>query len=134
VDWIGNIWTSHSKIDKAPNQVTIACRVRQWNTISRTKLNIELHRSLNGAVITKSSTSKEVLYILLLGDIESIGGGRDLNPKEVAKRTKIGHEKLLMETSLNKGNILRVVTGDDHVIHIEQKKSPTTRRCVDKQR
>ena len=134
MDWIGNIWTSHSKIDKAPNQVTVARRIRQWDTIGRTKLNIELHWSLNSALITKSTTSKEVLDIILLGDIESIRGRRNLNPKEVAKMTKISHGKLLTETRLNKGNVLRVVTGDDHVIHIEQKKSLTAMRGVDKQR
>jgi hypothetical protein len=35
---------------------------------------------------------------------------------------------------LDKGNVLRVVTSDDHVINIEEKKSPTTRRCMDKER
>jgi hypothetical protein len=38
-----------------------------------------------------------------------------------------------MKAGLNKGNILRVIAGDDHVINIE-KKSATTRRSVDKQR
>jgi hypothetical protein len=69
-------------------------------------------------LITKSSTSKEVLDILLLRDIEAIGGRGNLVPKEVAKRTKISHEKLLTETIFEKSNVLRVVTSDDHVINI----------------
>jgi hypothetical protein len=38
-----------------------------------------------------------------------------------------------MKTNLNKGNILRVITGDDHVIDIEEEKSLPTRRSVNKQ-
>jgi hypothetical protein len=29
--------------------------------------------------------------------------------------------------SLNKGNVLRVITSDDHVIHVKKEKSSTTR-------
>jgi hypothetical protein len=39
-----------------------------------------------------------------------------------------------MKTSLNKGNILRVITGDDYVINTEEEKSPPLRRRVNKQR
>jgi hypothetical protein len=46
--------------------MTIARRIREWITIIRTKLNIELHKSLNNALITKSSTRKEILDILFL--------------------------------------------------------------------
>jgi hypothetical protein len=35
--------------------------------------------------------------------------------------------------SLNKGNILRVITSDDLVIHVKKKKGPTTRWHVDKE-
>jgi hypothetical protein len=103
---IGYIRSSDSKIDKAPNKMVIARRIRKRITIRSAKLDIELHRSLNSAVITKSSTSKEILDILFLGDIKSIGGGGNLNPKKVAKRTKISHKNLLTKTGLNKGNIL----------------------------
>jgi hypothetical protein len=65
----------------------IARRIRERVTIRSVKLDIELHRSLNSALITKrstskevlitkSSTSKEVLDILLLEDI---------NPSKVEK-------------------------------------------------
>jgi hypothetical protein len=98
------------------------------------KVNIELHRSLDSALITKSDMSKKVLDILLLGDKEAIRGRRNLNPKEATKRTKISHKKLHTETGLNKGNILKVITSDDHVIDIEQKKCSIKRGGVDKQR
>jgi hypothetical protein len=44
------------------------------------KVNIELHRSLDSTLITKSDMSKKVLDILLLGDKEAIRGIRNLNP------------------------------------------------------
>jgi hypothetical protein len=67
MNMIGYIWSSDTKIDKAPNKMAIACRIRKKITIRSVKLDIELHRSLNRAVITKSSTSNEILDILFLG-------------------------------------------------------------------
>jgi hypothetical protein len=102
MNMIRYIWSSDSNIDKAPNKMAIARRIRKRITIRSAKLDIELHRSLNSAFITKSSTSKEILDILFLGDIKSITSGGNLNPKKVAKRTKISHKKLLTKTGLNK--------------------------------
>jgi hypothetical protein len=131
---IRDVGTSDSKIDKTPNKMMIMCRVRERITITSTKLDIELHRSLNSALIPKSSTSKKILDILFLGDRKTIRSGGNLNPKKVAKRTKISHKKLVTKTGLNKGNILRVITRDDHIVNIEEKKSASTRRSVNKQR
>ncbi|XP_048556699.1 uncharacterized protein LOC125537428 [Triticum urartu] len=114
--------------------MTITCQIRQGLTIRSTKVNIELHRSISGALITKSRMSEKILDILFLGNKEAIRGRRNLNPKKVAKRTKIRHTKLLTKTCLDKGNVLRVITSDDHVINIEKEQSPTTRRRVNKQR
>jgi DNA-binding transcriptional regulator LsrR (DeoR family) len=69
---IGYIGSSDSEIDKTPNKMTIARGIRKRVTIRSTKLDIELHRSLNNALITKSSTSKKILDILFLGDIKAI--------------------------------------------------------------
>jgi hypothetical protein len=132
MDRIGYIRASDSKIDTAPNKMTIACRIRKGITIRSTKLDIELHRSLNNALVTKSSTRKKILDILFLGDIKTIRSRGNLNPKKVEKRTKISHKKILTKAGLNKRNILRVIAGDDHVINIEEEKSATTRRSVDK--
>jgi hypothetical protein len=112
--------------------MTITCRVRKRITITSTKLDIELHRSLNSALIPKSSMSKKILEILFLGDRKTSRNGGNLNPKKVAKRTKISHKKLVTKTGLNKGNILRVITSDDHIVNIEEKKSASTRRNVNK--
>jgi hypothetical protein len=131
---IRDIWTSDSKIDKTPNKMTITYRVRKRITITSTKLDIELHRSLNSALIPKSSTSKKILNILLLGDRKTIRSGGNLDPKKIAKRTKISHKKLVTKTCLNKGNILRIITSDDHIVNIEEKKSTSTRRNMKKQR
>jgi hypothetical protein len=70
--------------------------------------------------------------ILFLGDIKSIRSGGNLDPKKVAKRTKISHKKLLTKTGLDKGNILGVIAGDNHVIDIEEEKGTHARRSVNK--
>jgi hypothetical protein len=114
--------------------MAIMRRIRKRVTIRSTKLGIELHRSLNSAIITKSSTSKEILDILFLRNIKAIRNRGNLNPKKVAKRTKISHKKLLAKAGLKKGNILRIIAGDDHIINIEEKKGPSSRRNVNKQR
>src|SRR3954468_22408476 len=98
--------------------MTITCRIRNKITISRLKLNIKLHRSLNSALIPKSSTSKKILNILFLRDVKAIRSGGNLNPKKVSKRTKISHKELITKTSLNKGYIVRIITGNDHIINI----------------
>jgi hypothetical protein len=72
MDRVGYIWMSDNKIDKTPTKIMIVRRIRERITIRRTKLDIELHRSLNSALITKSSTSKEIVDILSLGDIKAI--------------------------------------------------------------
>jgi hypothetical protein len=83
---------------------------------------MELHWSLSNALITKRGTIKKILDILFLGNKETIKGRRNLNTMKIAKRTKIKHKKLLTETRLDKGNILRVFTSDHHVINIEKRK------------
>jgi hypothetical protein len=118
VDRIGDVRTRHSKIDKTANEVTIASGVRKGVTIRGTKLNVELHRSHNSALITESSARQKILNIFFLGDVEAIRGRGDLNPKKIAKWTKISHEELVAKASLNKGNVLRVIASDDHVINI----------------
>jgi hypothetical protein len=131
---IRDVGTSDSKIDKTSNKMKITCRVRKMITITSTKLDIELHRSLNSALIPKSSTSKKILNILFLGDRKTIRSSGNLNPKKVAKKTKISHKKLVTKTGLNKSNILRIITSDDHIVNIEEKKSASIRRNVNKQR
>jgi hypothetical protein len=96
--------------------MTVAHRIRKWISIRGTKVDIKLHMCLNSVLITKSGTSKEVLDVL----IEAVRGRGSLNPMEAAKRTKISHEKLLTETGLDKGSVLKVISSDDRVINIEQ--------------
>src|SRR4051812_24915232 len=113
--------------------MAITHRIRKRITISRLKLNIKLHRGLNIALIPKSSTSKKILNILFMRDVKAIRSGGNLNPKKISKRTKISHKKLITKTSLNKGDILRIITCNDHIINIEKKKSASTRKSVNKQ-
>ena len=63
-----------------------------------TKVDVELHSSLNSVLISKSNMSKKILDILLQ-EIRN-------NLKVVAKRTKIKHTKFIM-TSLHKCNVLK---------------------------
>ncbi|KAK1683412.1 hypothetical protein QYE76_044260 [Lolium multiflorum] len=128
--WIRNIRTSDSKINKTPNKMAITGGIRKRITISRTKLNIKLHRSIDRALIPKSSTSKKILNVLFLRDRKAIRSGGNLNAKKIAKRTKISHKKLITKTSLDEGNILRIITSNDHIINIKKKKSTSTRRSV----
>jgi hypothetical protein len=73
-------------------------------------VNIELHGSLSSAVISKRSTIKKILNILLLRQKEPLWHGGDLNPKKVPPRAKIRHKERITKTSLDKSNILRVIT------------------------
>jgi hypothetical protein len=102
-------------------------RILKRLIISGCKVNIELHGSLSHPVISKRRSIEKIQNILLLRQKEPLRHGGDLNPKEVPQRTKIRHKKLVTKTSLNKGNVLRVITSDDHSIHVKKEKSPTTR-------
>jgi hypothetical protein len=105
--------------------MTITSRILKRFTISGHKVNIELHGSLSSPVISKRSTIKKILNILLLRQKEPLRRGGDLNPEII-------HKKLITKMSLDKSNILRVITSDDHVVHVKEK-SPTTRWHVDKE-
>jgi hypothetical protein len=59
------------------------------------------------------------LNVLLLRQKESLSGG-ELNLKKVPQRIKIRHKKLITKMSLNKGNIVSIISSDDHIIHIKK--------------
>jgi hypothetical protein len=130
---VWNVRFSDTKVNKTPYNMTIASRILKRFTISGHKVNIELYGSLSSPVISKRSTIKKILNILLLRQKEPLRRGGDLNPKKVPQMTKIRHKKLITKTSLDKSNILRVITSDDHIVHIKKEKSPTTRWHVDKE-
>jgi hypothetical protein len=130
---VWNVRSSDIKVNKTPYNIMIMSRILKRLTISGHKVNIELHRSLSSPVISKRSVIKKILNILLLRQKEPLRRG-DLNPKEVSQRTKIRHKKLITKMSLNKDNVLRVITSDDHVIYVQKEKSHTTMWHVDKER
>jgi hypothetical protein len=130
---VWNIRSSDTKVNKTSYNMTIVSRILKRFTISGHKLNIELHGSLSSPVISKRSTIKKILNILLLRQKEPLRHGGDINPKKVPQRTKIIHKKLITKMTLDKSNILRVITSDDHVIHVKKERSPTTRWHVDKE-
>jgi hypothetical protein len=110
----------------------IMSRIFKRLTISRRKVNIELHGSLSSPMINKRNSIEKILNILLLRQKEPLRRGGDLIPNKVPQRTKIRHKKLITMMSLNKGNVLRVITSDDLIVHVKKEKSPTTRWHVDK--
>lgn len=62
---IGDIRTSESKIDKTHNKMVIARPIRKRITIKSSKVDTELHPSLNSTLICKSNPSKKILNVLL---------------------------------------------------------------------
>jgi hypothetical protein len=129
---VWNVGSNDTKVNKTPYNVTIMSRILKRLTINGRKVNIELHESLSSPMISKRSLIKKIMNIFLLRQKETLRRGGDLNLKEVPQRTKIRHKKLITKMSLNKGNVLRIITGDDHVVNIKKEKSPTTRWHVDK--
>jgi hypothetical protein len=130
---VWNVRSSDTKVNKTPYNVMIMSRILKRFTISGCEVNIELHGCLNHPVISKRSSIKKIVNILLLRQKEPLRHGIDLNPKEVPQRTKIRHKKLITKMSLNKGNVLRVITSDDHVIHVKKEKSSTMRWHMNKE-
>jgi hypothetical protein len=129
---IWNVRSSDTKVNKTPYNVTITSKIIKRLTFSGCKVNIEFHESLSSLVISKRSSIEKILNILLLRQKEPLKYGEDLNPKKVPQWTKIRYKKLITKMSLNKGNVLRVITSDDHVVHIKKEKSSTTRWHVNK--
>jgi hypothetical protein len=130
---VWNIRFSDTKVNKTPDNAMITSSVLKRLTISECEVNIELHGSLSSPVISKRSSIKKILNIFLLRQKEPLRRGGDLNPKEVPQRTKLRHKKLITKMGLNKGNVLKVITSDDHIIYVKKEKSPTIRWHVDKE-
>jgi hypothetical protein len=130
---VWNVRPSDTNVNKMLYNVMITSRILKRLTISEFKVNIELNGSLSSPVISKRSPIKKIMNILLLRQKEPLMRGGDLNPKEVPQKIKIRHKKLITKMSLNKGNVLRVITSDDHVIDVKKEKSPTTRWHVDEE-
>jgi hypothetical protein len=130
VNGIRNVRKSDVKIDKTTDEVPIASGILKRNTVCYTKTSVKLHRSVHRAVISETRTIKKIMNVLSLGEVVDVRCGCHFNPKKVANRAQVGHVKLLTEMSLDKGNILIIITRDEHIIHIERNKSTTTRGCV----
>jgi hypothetical protein len=126
VNSIRNIKTSYAKIDKVVDKVMIASGILKRDTICGMKMRVKLHRSLHKAVISETSTIKKIMNVLSLGEIVAVRCGSDLYPKKVTKGTQVRHVKLLTKTSLNKGNIVKIIPRDEHIVHIEKNKGTTT--------
>jgi hypothetical protein len=133
VNDIRNVRTSDAEIDKTTDKVTIASGILKRNTVCGTKMSVKLHRSVHRAMISKTCTIKKIMNIFALGEIIVIKCRCDLNPKKVAKRAQVRHVKLLTEVTINKGNILRIIPRDEHIIHIKKNKGTTEGKCERKE-
>lgn len=76
-------------------------------------------------MISETSASKDILNVLLLGDV-ALKLEVYVNPNEVMKKTQIKHQKLLTETLFHKIHVPRVIPSNDHIIHVEKEVRPTT--------
>lgn len=104
VNNMGDVRESDAKVNKTPNEVTIATKSERGSPLG-TKLKMKFHGSLSNATISKAKVISKVLNILLLGEIIAIRCRGDLNPKKVAERTELKHHELLTETLLHKGSV-----------------------------
>jgi hypothetical protein len=90
-----NVRTSDTKVDKAPNKMTIPSGIVERLTMSGAQVNTKLHRCISCASISDSITRKDILNVLLLGEVDAIKHRRDLNTEEVTKgfqiRSRIYH-------------------------------------------
>jgi len=86
VNSMGDVRTSDPKVDKTTNKMPVASRIGKRLTISGPQLNTKLHGCVNCALISESSTREKILNVLLLGEVDAIRHGRNLETKEVMKR------------------------------------------------
>jgi len=91
VNSMGDVRTSDPKVDKTTNKMPVASRIGKRLTISGSQLNTKLHGCVNSAVIGESSTREKILNVLLLGEVDAIRRGRNLETKESTKRTQMRH-------------------------------------------
>lgn len=70
---IRDIRASNTKVDQTTNIVTIASRNHKMFAINATKTNVELHESLNSALISKRSQIKKPLNVFSLKDTKPLG-------------------------------------------------------------
>jgi hypothetical protein len=72
-------------------------------------------------MVNEGRMNKMILNVPFSGQINTVRGVGDFNPKKVTKRTMIRHEKLLTKTCLLKLHLLRIITDDDHITNIKKK-------------
>jgi hypothetical protein len=72
---IRNVRSNDTKVNKTPYNVTITSGILKMLTISGSKVNIELHGSINSLVISKRSSIEKTLNTLLSRLEESLSHG-----------------------------------------------------------
>jgi hypothetical protein len=72
---IRNVRSNDTKVNKTPYNVTITSGILKMLTISGSKVNIELHGSINSLVISKRSSIEKTPNTLLSRLEESLSRG-----------------------------------------------------------
>ena len=84
---------------------------------------IKFNWSVNSLAISESNLRQKFKGILGLSNIKSIYRMCDLKTQKVVEMSKIFHLKLLTEKILEFLNATEVITGYDHIIHIQEKEN-----------
>ena len=80
---------------------------------------------VNDLAVRDSSSRDKIKCVLGLSEIVTIRGGRDFKAKKITKRTQILHLKVPIKEALKILDALHIITSNDHVIYIQQKKGNT---------
>ena len=76
-------------------------------------------------VIRDLSSGDKIRCVLGLSEIVTIGGWRDFKTMKITEGTQILHLKVLTKETLKILDALHIITGNNHVIYIQQEKGNT---------
>jgi hypothetical protein len=99
---VWNVRSSDNKVNKTHYNMTITSRILKRFNISDHKVNIELHGSLSSPVISKRSTIKKILNILLLRQKEPLGVEEISIPRKYRRGPRSDIRNWLLRQALTK--------------------------------
>uniref|UniRef100_A0A0A9HRS2 Uncharacterized protein n=1 Tax=Arundo donax TaxID=35708 RepID=A0A0A9HRS2_ARUDO len=82
---MSNIRPRDSEINKIAHNMPISRRILKRCTISRTKLQMKVHRCCCRSVIRNTRTSNKILYIFGLRNVISLSRIQNLNAQKIAE-------------------------------------------------
>ena len=114
-------WVRNSEIDKTANKLSIKSCILKWFFISSIEFSIRLDGHFCNLTISEICSSKKIIGIFRLAQVETIWRGRNLEPQKITKRAKVFHFKLLSKNIFKVLNSNSIIANDNHVIYIKQK-------------